>query len=76
MQSQFKDPRLLNAFNLIAFDSRFCGRTESKPKKKHAIEENGPEALAVLNELGLKQCSLLGQNFLGCVTGEHSQSGT
>jgi len=61
----FANPRLAGEFNLIALDSRFCGRTETWPKERHLMEDNGSDTLAVLDALGIDKWSVVGHSLVG-----------
>lgn len=63
----FANPRLLGACNVVAIDSRFCGRTESRPKARHGMEENAGDVVAVMDALGIDEWSVVGSSLVGGV---------
>lgn len=69
--AQFADPRLAQAYNLIAFDVRFHGETESLRTGEvdtevcESMEELAEDVLAAIDVLQLTKYALVGEGFLG-----------
>lgn len=61
------DGRLLSAFNLIAFDLRFSGRTtETKRRTDLLLKDLGKDVVSAIKALRLSSYSLCGQGVVGC----------
>ncbi|KAL8276332.1 hypothetical protein RQP46_011257 [Phenoliferia psychrophenolica] len=70
---QFGDARLVQAYNLIAFDSRFHGRTESTsptfgPEVPFNVEDAADDLMAAMDTLGFTDILMVGEGSLGAST--------
>ncbi|KAL8280046.1 hypothetical protein RQP46_007627 [Phenoliferia psychrophenolica] len=67
---QFADARLSQKYNLVAFDSRYHGKTEctlpkQDPGKTVCMEEMAEDFLAAIDALGLTEVLLVGEGWMG-----------